>query len=120
MPLDIVRRVVVYTRVIGTADLIATIESGHKIISEKNLKFIGVDTLVNPFRAEYPGRELLPTRQYKLNRCLRKLLDYARRLHDMAVLVTNQAHAAPVAASPYETQPEVLNPPRVGTSFSTT
>jgi len=116
MPLDVVRRAVVYTRVIGTADLIATIESGHKIISEKNLKFIGVDTLVNPFRAEYPGRELLPTRQYKLNRCLRKLLDYAR-LHDMAVLVTNQVHAAPVAASPYETRPEVLNPPTGGHVF---
>jgi len=116
IPVDAVKRNVVYTRVIGTADLIATIEMGHKVVAERKLKFIGVDTLVNPFRAEYPGREMLPQRQFKLNRCLRRLLDYAR-LHDMIVLVTNQVHAAPLAASPFETRPEVINPPTGGHVF---
>ncbi len=116
VPLNSVKKAVVYSRVIGTADLIATIEHGHGVIADRNIKFIGVDTLVNPFRAEYPGRDLLPTRQFKLNRCLRRLLDYAR-MYDLAVLVTNQVHAAPHAASPYETRPEVLNPPTGGNVF---
>ncbi|MEM2550523.1 MAG: LAGLIDADG family homing endonuclease [Nitrososphaerota archaeon] len=113
MPLDVVRKCVTYTRTIGTADLIATIEEGHRVIADHHIKFIGVDTLVNPFRAEYPGREYLAERQFKINRCLRRLLDYAR-LYDIAVLVTNQVHANPVALSPFETRPEVLNPPTGG------
>lgn len=116
MPLDVVKKNVVHSRVIGTADLISTVEMGHKVITEKKLKFIGVDTIVNPFRAEYPGRDLLAMRQFKLNRCLRRLLDYAR-LYDIAVLVTNQVHAAPVAPSPFETRPEALNPPAGGHVF---
>ncbi|MEM3647483.1 MAG: helix-hairpin-helix domain-containing protein [Thermofilum sp.] len=116
LQLDIVKKKIVYSRIIGTADLIATIEFGFKIISDYNIKFIGVDTLVNPFRAEYPGRDLLTTRQYKLNRCLRRLLDYAR-LYDLAVLVTNQVRASPQPTSPFETRPEVLNPPTGGHVF---
>lgn len=117
MPLDVVRKGVTYTRTIGTADLIATIEEGHRMIADHHIKFIGVDTLVNPFRAEYPGREYLAERQFKINRCLRRLLDYAR-LYDIAVLVTNQVHASPVAPSPFETRPEVLNPPTGGFVYS--
>jgi DNA repair protein RadA len=117
LPVDEVKKHVFYSRVIGTADLIATIEEGHKLVKKYGLKFIGVDTLVNPFRAEYPGREMLPERQYRINRCLRRLLDYARAF-DLAVLVTNQVHAAPVATSIYESRPEILNPPTGGHVFS--
>jgi DNA repair protein RadA len=117
LPVDEVKKHVFYSRVIGTADLIATIEEGHKFVKKYGLKFIGVDTLVNPFRAEYPGREMLPERRYRINRCLRRLLDYARAF-DLAVLVTNQVHAAPVAASIYESRPEILNPPTGGHIFS--
>jgi DNA repair protein RadA len=60
---------------------------------------------------------MLPERQYKINRCLRRLLDYARAF-DLAVLVTNQVHAAPVATSIYESRPEILNPPAGGHVFS--
>lgn len=117
IPLDVVKRSIAYSRVIGTADLIATIEDGYRTIKDHHVKFIGVDTLVNPFRSEYPGRELLATRQFKINRCLRRLLDYAR-LYDIAVLVTNQVRASPSASSPFETRPEVLNPPTGGFVFS--
>jgi intein/homing endonuclease len=47
---------------------------------------------------------------------LRRLLDYARAF-DLAVLVTNQVHAAPVAVSMYESRPEILNPPTGGHVF---
>jgi DNA repair protein RadA len=60
---------------------------------------------------------MLPERQYRINRCLRRLLDYARAF-DLAVLVTNQVHAAPVAVSMYESRPEILNPPTGGHVFS--
>jgi RecA/RadA recombinase len=60
---------------------------------------------------------MLPERRYRINRCLRRLLDYARAF-DLAVLVTNQVHAAPVAASIYESRPEILNPPTGGHIFS--
>ena len=104
-----------YSRIYGTEDLIATIEEAHKKIRERQIKFIGVDTLVNPFRAEYPGRELLAPRQQKINRSLRRLLDYARA-YDMAVLVTNQVLASPIAYM-HETRPEVLAPPTGGYVF---
>lgn len=115
--LAIDKKRVIFSRVIGTADLIATIEEGHKLVRKHGLKFIGVDTLVNPFRAEYPGREMLAERQFKINRCLRRLLDYARAF-DLAVLVTNQVRATPVATTVYETRPEVINPPTGGHVFS--
>jgi len=117
LPVEEVKKRIVYSRVIGTADLVATMEEGHKLVKKHGLKFIGVDTLVNPFRAEYPGREMLPERQYRINRCLRRLLDYARAF-DLAVLVTNQVHAAPTAVSMYESRPEILNPPTGGHVFS--
>jgi DNA repair protein RadA len=114
-PEEVKKRVFIF-RSTSTAYLIAALEEAYPFIAKNNVKFIGVDTLVNPFRAEYPLREHLPVRQAKLNRCLRRLLDYAQTFH-LAVVVTNQVHASPVAVSPYETRPEIINPPTGGHVF---
>jgi hypothetical protein len=58
LPVDEVKKHVFYSRVIGTADLIATIEEGHKFVKKYGLKFIGVDTLLTLSTAE-AGRFLL-------------------------------------------------------------
>ncbi len=62
--------------------------------SEKPLKLVIVDSIIAHFRAEYPGRENLPTRQSKINQYIRKLMKYAL-MYDLAIVVTNQIVSRP-------------------------
>lgn len=114
-PLDEVLEKVLFIRVHTTDHLIALIEGSHKIIRDKCIRFIGIDTFVNPFRVEHIGRETLPTRQSKMNRCLHRLINYAR-IYNMAVLLTNQVVARP-EANPFESRPEMIEPPTGGHVF---
>lgn len=98
-----------YAKVYGSEHLAFLLENAHKPIRERNIRLIMVDSLVSPFRAEYPGRELLAPRQQLINRCLRLLLNYARA-YKLAVLTTEQVLATPIAYT-YNVRPEVLNPP---------
>lgn len=98
-----------YAKVYGSEHLIFLLENIHKPIRERNIKLIVVDSLVSPFRAEYPGRELLAPRQQLLNRCLRLLINYSR-VYRIAVMTTEQVLASPIAYT-YEARPEVLAPP---------
>jgi len=96
-------------RVPSSADLIATLETAHKFIKENKTRYLTIDSFVSPFRREYPGRELLCPRQQKINYCIGLLIKYARA-YDMAILVTNQILATPVAQ--YTTnRPELIRPP---------
>lgn len=115
VPKDVVIQKIYYYRSYGTEDLIAAIEEGHRIIKERNIRFIGIDTFVNPFRIEYVGRDKLPERQAKMNRCLHRLVNYAR-IYNLAVLLTNQVVSKP-EASPFEHRPEVIEPPTGGHVF---
>ena len=65
-----------------------------KKIREDNIGFIAVDSATAPFRAEYLGRGMLAERQQMLNRFMHNLVDIAD-LYDVAVVITNQAQAAP-------------------------
>jgi DNA repair protein RadA len=98
-----------YSKVYGSEHLVFLLENAHKPIRERNIHIIIVDSLVSPFRAEYPGRELLAPRQQLINRCLRSLLNYAR-VYKIAVLTTEQVLASPIAYT-YDVRPENLNPP---------
>ncbi|MEM3781796.1 MAG: DNA repair and recombination protein RadA [Candidatus Micrarchaeaceae archaeon] len=68
---------------------ILTIERADKLIAEKGIKLIVVDSLTSLFRAEFVGRGGLAERQQKLNGHVHKL----QRLADsfsLAVYITNQ------------------------------
>ncbi len=100
----------VYMRKVpSSSDLTATLETAHKFIKEKDIRYMAIDSFVSPFRREYPGRELLCPRQQKINYAIGLLIKLARA-YDMAVLVTNQVLATPTAHYT-TTRPEFLRPP---------
>ncbi len=66
-----------------------------KIIEEKNIKLIVVDSIITHFRSEYIGRGTLATRQQTLNTHIHDLLRLTEIYDEMAVMVTNQVSARP-------------------------
>jgi len=70
------------------------LENADEIIKENNIKLIIVDSLTAHFRSEYLGREMLASRQQKLNKHMHKLIGLARAFNAVAV-VTNQVMAKP-------------------------
>ncbi len=72
-----------------TEQQILTIERADKLVKEKNIKLIVIDSLIALFRAEFIGRGALGERQQKLNMHIHKLLNLAEK-NNLAVYVTNQ------------------------------
>ncbi|MBS7646423.1 MAG: DNA repair and recombination protein RadA [Candidatus Bathyarchaeia archaeon] len=70
------------------------LENADKVIKENNVKLIVIDSLTAHFRSEYLGREMLASRQQKLNKHMHKLIRLARAFNAVAV-VTNQVMAKP-------------------------
>jgi DNA repair protein RadA len=70
------------------------LENSDEIIKANNIKLIIVDSLTAHFRSEYIGREMLASRQQKLNKHMHKLTALARAFNAVAV-VTNQVMAKP-------------------------
>ena len=70
------------------------LENADEIIKANNVKLIIVDSLTAHFRSEYLGREMLASRQQKLNKHMHKLIALARAFNAVAV-VTNQVMAKP-------------------------
>src|SRR4030042_89970 len=70
------------------------LENADEIIKANNIKLIIVDSLTAHFRSEYIGREMLASRQQKLNKHMHKLIALARAFNAVAV-VTNQVMAKP-------------------------
>jgi DNA repair protein RadA len=66
-----------------------------KIINEKNIKLIIVDSLIGHFRSEYIGRGTLANRQQIINTHLHDLLRLTETYDELAVLFTNQVSAKP-------------------------
>jgi len=73
---------------------ILLIEKANKLIEEKGVKLIVVDSLTSHFRSEFVGRAELAPRQQKLNRHLHTLQRLADT-YNLAVYVTNQVLADP-------------------------
>jgi DNA repair protein RadA len=97
-----------FDRCLTSAELTLTIERAHKIIKEKGIKYLCIDSFVSPFRRDYPGREFLATRQQRINYCAGMLLKYSWA-YEMAVLVTNPVMARPEAV--YTDKPEAVKVP---------
>jgi len=76
-------------RVTTTEQQVLTVERADKLIQDKNIKLIVVDSLTALFRAEFIGRGALGERQQKLNQHIHKLQMLADR-HNVAVYITNQ------------------------------
>lgn len=70
------------------------LENADEVIKANNIKLIIIDSLTAHFRSEYIGREMLASRQQKLNKHMHKLLGLARAFNAVAV-VTNQVMAKP-------------------------
>jgi DNA repair protein RadA len=70
------------------------LDHADEVIKENNVKLIIVDSLTAHFRSEYIGREMLASRQQKLNKHMHKLIGLARAFNAVAV-VTNQVMAKP-------------------------
>jgi len=66
-----------------------------KIIEEKNIKLIIVDSIISHFRSEYIGRGTLAPRQQILNTHIHDLLRLCEMYEEMAVLFTNQVSSKP-------------------------
>jgi DNA repair protein RadA len=69
-------------------------EGAWKLIKEKNVKLLIVDSVTSNFRAEYYGRGELATRQQNLNIHLRTLQKLAE-VFNVAVYITNQVMSRP-------------------------
>ena len=65
------------------------VKRADKIIVERNIKLVIVDSLMSLFRSEYIGRGALGERQQKLNQHIHALQMLADK-HDLAVYITNQ------------------------------
>ncbi|NIU38675.1 DNA repair and recombination protein RadA [Candidatus Bathyarchaeota archaeon] len=70
------------------------LEKSDSVIKENNIRLIIVDSLTSHFRSEYIGREMLASRQQKLNKHMHRLIRLARAFNAAAV-VTNQVMAKP-------------------------
>jgi DNA repair protein RadA len=66
-----------------------------KIIKEKKIKLIIVDSLIGHFRSEYIGRGTLAERQQIINTHLHDLLRLTETYDELAVVFTNQVSAKP-------------------------
>lgn len=91
-PIDRSKFLVATTRTLAQIEN-ALKESG-KVIPTNNVKLIIIDSLIDPFRAEYGGLGELADRQKHLNRILHKLMRIAEA-YDLAVVYTNQVMANP-------------------------
>ncbi|MFW9899101.1 MAG: DNA repair and recombination protein RadA [Candidatus Thorarchaeota archaeon] len=74
---------------------ILLIKEASKIIEEKNIKVIIVDSLISHFRSEYIGRGTLAYRQQILNSHIHDLLRLTETYDELAVIVTNQVSSRP-------------------------
>lgn len=70
------------------------LENADEVVKQNNVKLIIIDSLTAHFRSEYIGREMLASRQQKLNKHMHRLIRIARAFNAVAV-VTNQVMAKP-------------------------
>ena len=92
-PAEVVKKII-YAEAYTSDHQMFLLENADEIIKANNVKLIIVDSLTAHFRSEYIGREMLASRQQKLNKHMHKLIGLARAFNAVAV-VTNQVMAKP-------------------------
>jgi DNA repair protein RadA len=85
---------IIYAEAFTSDHQMFLLENADEVIKSNNVKLIIVDSLTAHFRSEYIGREMLASRQQKLNKHMHKLISLARAFNAVAV-VTNQVMAKP-------------------------
>jgi len=85
---------IIYAEAFTSDHQMFLLENADEVIKSNNVKLIVVDSLTAHFRSEYIGREMLATRQQKLNKHMHKLISLARAFNAVA-LVTNQVMSKP-------------------------
>jgi DNA repair protein RadA len=70
-------------------------KEASKIVDEKSIKLIIVDSIIGHFRSEYVGRGTLASRQQMLNSHVHDLLRLTEMYDELAVVVTNQVSSKP-------------------------
>lgn len=80
---------IIVVRATTTDQQVLTAERADKLIQEKNIKLIIVDSMTSLFRAEFLGRGALGERQQKLNGHIHRLQTLADK-YNLAVYITNQ------------------------------
>ena len=90
---EVLRRVFV-ARAYNSNHQMLLVDKIYEFARRENVRLVVVDSLTSLFRAEYTGRELLATRQQRLNKHMHDLLELGRRLN-AAVVVTNQVMDRP-------------------------
>jgi len=80
---------IMVVRATTTQQQVLTLERADKLILEKNIKLIVVDSLTALFRSEFIGRGALGERQQKLNQHIHRLQILADK-YGLAVYITNQ------------------------------
>ena len=91
---ETVVRNIIYAEAYTSDHQMFLLENADEIIKGNNIKLIIVDSLTAHFRSEYIGREMLASRQQRLNKHMHKLIGLARAFNAVAV-VTNQVMAKP-------------------------
>jgi len=71
------------------------VQEATKIIKEKNIKLVVVDSIIGHFRSEYVGRGTLANRQQTLNVHIHDLLRLTEIFDELAVIFTNQVSSKP-------------------------
>ncbi|MGA2799780.1 MAG: DNA repair and recombination protein RadA [Candidatus Micrarchaeaceae archaeon] len=80
---------IMVVRALTTEQQVLTLDRADKLITEKNIKLIVVDSLTALFRSEFIGRGALGERQQKLNQHIHRLQTLADK-YGLAVYITNQ------------------------------
>ncbi len=71
------------------------IKEAMKIVKDKNIKLVIVDSIIGHFRSEYIGRGTLANRQQTLNSHIHDLLRLTEIFDELAVVFTNQVSSRP-------------------------
>ena len=86
---------IVVGRAYNSDHQVLLIQEASKIIKEKNVKLVVVDSIIGHFRSEYVGRGTLANRQQLLNGHIHDLLRLTETFDELAVMFTNQVSSKP-------------------------
>jgi DNA repair protein RadA len=88
-------RNITYGRAYNSDHQILLVRESPKIIEEKKIKLVIIDSIIGHFRSEYVGRGTLANRQQILNSHIHDLLRLTEIFDELAVLFTNQVSSKP-------------------------
>jgi DNA repair protein RadA len=86
---------IVVGRAYNSDHQVLLIQEASKIVKEKNIKLVVVDSIIGHFRSEYVGRGTLANRQQLLNGHIHDLLRLTEIFDELAVMFTNQVSSKP-------------------------